>query len=55
MKKFTRKQAEEILSNKGKFWCNCHDLHVINNEAIKNKDNDLYHATMNLNGYILGY
>lgn len=54
-KTYTRKQAEKILDNKEMIWFNCHDLCRLNNEAIKNKDNEVYHATIDLNGYILGY
>lgn len=55
MKTYTRKQAEKVLSSKGKFWVDCHDLHRINNEALKNNDKELYRATLDLNGHVLGY
>lgn len=55
MKTYTRKQAETILFNRNKFWRNCIDLCRINNEARKIDDTELYHASLDLNGYILGY
>lgn len=55
MKKYTRKQAEKILKDKGLFWSNCHDLRVLNDKARKEDDLEVYHATLDLNGYVLGY
>ncbi len=55
MKTYTRKQAEKILIDRNKIWFNCIDLHKINMESEKTNDMELYHATMDLNGYVLGY
>ena len=55
MKTYTRKQAEKILINRDKLWFNCNDLCRINREAKELDDIELYHATMDLNGYVLGY
>ena len=55
MKTYTRKQAEKILINSNKLWFNCHDLCRINREARESRDIELYHATLDLNGYVIGY
>lgn len=55
MKTYTRKQAEKILIDRDKIWFDCHDLCRINRIAKETNDNELYHATMDLNGYVLGY
>lgn len=55
MKTYTRKQAKKILIDRDKIWFNCSDLCKINTEAKKQDDIELYHASIDLNGYVLGY
>lgn len=55
MKKYTRKQAERIVSERGHIWSNAHDLARINRIACETKDEELYQATLDLNGYVIGY